>query len=410
MKYVIVGNSAAAVGCVEGIRSVDKTSPIVIISDEPHRTYSRPLISYWLEGAVDDEHIYYRGADFYEKNGVTAMLGVRCVKIEPESKRVILENGETVDYGKLLVAAGSSPFVPPVPGLATCENAFTFLSWDSAKAVRAAVTKSSRVVILGAGLIGLKAAEGLHGLCADITVVDLADRILPSILEADAAAIMQRHLEAHDIKFILSDAAAEVKDGALILKSGTVCPFDVLIVAVGVRANTGLIKDAGSEVARGIITDDCLNTSLPDVYAAGDCTESFDISCSQRRVLALLPNAYLQGETAGINMAGETCQFKKAIPMNAIGFFGKHIVSAGSYDGEEIVDVGENDYRKLVFADGVLRGFMIIGEVDRAGIYTSLVREKTPIDTLDMDILRDKPQLLMFGRSERKEKLAGGTL
>ena len=408
MKYVIIGNSAAAIGCVSGIRTVDGESSITLISDEPHFTYSRPLISYWLKGKVTDDKMYYRSSDFYEKNNCTAILGKKAEKIDTDAKKVVLEDGSTVEYDKLLVATGSSPFVPPVEGMNDAKNAFTFLNWDSAKAVKEAVNKDSKVVIMGAGLIGLKAAEGLHEVCDDITVVDLADRVLPSILDASGAGMVQKHIEKEGIKFLLNDAASAVKENTIVLKSGKELAYDVLIVAVGVRPNTGLIKDAGGEVNRGIITDNHQATSLTDVYSAGDCTESLDICTGQSKILALLPNAYFQGETAGINMAGGNQTFDTAMPMNAIGFFGLHMLTAGAMEGECFEEIDENNYKRMFFSDGLLKGFILIGEIDRAGIYTSLIREKTPMDQINSNLLKVNPQLMVFDKKARMQKLAGG--
>lgn len=405
MRYVIIGNSAAAIGCVSGIRTIDKESQITLISDESHFTYSRPLISYWLKGKVNDEKMYYRNSDFYEGNNCRALLGKKAIKIDSAAKCVVLDDGSNVEYDRLLVATGSSPFIPPVEGLNKAKNTFTFMKWDSAKKIKAAVNIDSKVVIMGAGLIGLKAAEGLHEICQDITVVDMADRILPSILDKRGADFVQRHLETKNIKFILNDAAQSVENNSIILKSGSVLSYDVLIIAVGVRPNTELLKDAGGNVNRGIITDNRQETSLHDIYAAGDCTESFDICTEQNKILALLPNAYMQGEIAGINMAGGEKTFEIAMPMNAIGFFGLHMITAGNMEGDCVETIDENNYKKMFFADGLLKGYILIGEISRAGIYTSLIREKTHMEDVDINLLKNSPQLLVFNKNTRKTKL-----
>ncbi len=405
LNYVIIGNSAAAIGCVSGIRTIDKESQITLISDEPHFTYSRPLISYWLKGKVDDEKMYYRNSDFYEKNNCNTILGKKVITIDSSAKLVVLEDDSYVKYDKLLVATGSSPFVPPVEGLNEASNTFTFMKWDSVKGVKSAVKNDSRVVIMGAGLIGLKAAEGLHEICEDITVVDMADRILPSILDKKGADFVQRHIEKHNIKFILNDAAQSVTNNSVSLKSGQTLDYDVLIVAVGVRPNTELVKNAGGNVNRGIVTDNKQETSLQDIYAAGDCTESFDICTEQNKILALLPNAYMQGEIAGINMAGGDKEFDTAMPMNAIGFFGLHMITAGSMEGECAEAIDENNYKKMFFADNLLKGYILIGEISRAGIYTSLIREKIHLEEIDINLLKNSPQLLVFNKNTRKAKL-----
>lgn len=407
MNYVIIGNSAAAVGTIEGIRQIDKTGNITVISDEKHHTYSRPLISYWLMGKVTDKNIYYRSPDFYEKNGVKTMLGCRAVKIDTEAKNVVLSDGSLVPYDKLMTATGSKPFVPPMNGMDKIASCHTFMSYDSVRAIRSEIKEGAKVLIIGAGLIGLKAAEALNAYKADITVVDMADRILPSILDVRAGSIMMKHIESKGIKFILGTSVDEFSEHSAKLKNGASVDFDMVIIAVGVRPNTELIAEAGGKVDRGIICDLTQKTTLDDVYAAGDCTVSHDSSSDSDKILALLPNAYMQGEVAGRNMAGAETKYENAIPMNAIGFFGLHIITAGSYDGEEYVEENGNTYKKLVFKDGLLKGFILMGDVKRAGIYTSMIKERIPLENVDMDMLKNRPQMMMFGKARREEKLGG---
>lgn len=406
MNYVIIGNSAAAVGTISGIREIDPNGKITVISDEKYHTYSRPLISYWLQGKVTDKNIYYRDPDFYEKNGVETILGKKVTKINTEGKTVVLDDGISVPYDKLMVATGSKPFVPPMNGLDKVHY-HTFMSYDSVKAIRAEVKPNMKVLIIGAGLIGLKAAEALSAYNAQITVVDMADRILPSILDVRAGVKMQKHIEKQGVRFILGTSADELSEHSAKLKNGVTVDFDMLIIAVGVRPNTELISDAGGKVERGIITDMTQKTTLNDVYAAGDCTVSYDASSDTEKILALLPNAYMQGETAGRNMAGRENYYVNAIPMNAIGFFGLHIITAGSYDGEEYIDETENTYKKLVFRDNTLKGYILMGDVKRAGIYTSMIKERIELDDVDVEMLKDKPQMMMFSKERREEKLGG---
>lgn len=406
MKYVIIGNSAAAVGCIEGIRQEDRTGPITVVTDEPYHTYSRPLISYLLLGKTDEERMKYRPDGFYEENGVTLLAGKRAEKIDPESKTVLLDDGQALSYDKLLVAAGSRPFVPPIKGLDGVENAFTFMTLDSAKALEKALGPDKRVLILGAGLIGLKCAEGIAGRVGSLTVADLADHILPSILDSEAAAMVQRHIEDHGVSFLLGDGVDSFEGNTAVLKSGKKVPFDLLVICVGVRPNTSLVSEAGGEVARGIRVDPGCATTIPDVYAAGDCTESFDVSSGQERILALLPNAYMQGRCAGTNMAGGEAVYDHAIPMNAIGFFGYHVLTAGTYTGEIYRSAEGCSLKKLFYENDRLKGYILLGDAARAGIYTSLIRKETPLSSIDFALICEKPQLMAFTREERKEMLA----
>lgn len=407
MNYVIIGNSTAAIGCVEGIRQIDTKGRITIISDEPYHTYSRPLISYLLYGKTNEERMKYRNNEFYKEHKVQTILGHKAVSINKDKKMVTLDNQETVPYDKLLIAAGSRPFVPPMKGLESVKEKFTFMTLDDAYSLEKAIHKESKVLVVGAGLIGLKCVEGILERVQSVTVVDLADRILPSILDKQGAAMVQSYIEEKGVQFILNDCVEEFSAASAQLKSGKKIDFDILVIAVGVRPNTELLRDIGGKVSRGIVIDTKSKTSVKDIFAAGDCTECMDITSDEYKVLALLPNAYMQGETAGINMAGGKASFDKAIPMNAIGFFGYHIITAGSYIGEDQVTENGNQYKKLFTKDDLLKGYIMVGNVTNAGIYTSLIREKTPLSSIDFELIKEKPQLMAFSKKDRKVKLGG---
>lgn len=406
MRYVIIGNSAAGVAAAEGIRSRDKSGEIVMISEEKFPAYGRPLISYYLLGATDRAHMDYRPSDFYEKNGITLRLGVRAEKIDPVGHTVLLSDGSEIGYDKLLAATGSRSFVPPAEGLSEVKAKYTFMTLADALALEKALSKKKEVLIVGAGLIGLKCMEGILGRVKKVTVIDMADRVLSSILDEKGSQIVQRQLEARGVRFVLSDSVVRFEEGRAKLKSGGEIAFDLLVMAVGVRPNIELVKEAGGKTDRGIVTDEGMRTSLPDIYAAGDCTESSDIASGKRRILALLPNAYRQGYCAGENMAGGDARFGDAMPLNAIGFFGSHILTAGAYEGESFI-TGEGDtYRRFFVKDGVLKGFILIGAPERAGIYTALVRERRSLSEVDFEMLKTEPRLSAFSAEERKKAFA----
>ncbi len=405
-KIVIIGNSAAAVGCIEGIRSVDKASEIVVISDEQHHVYSRPLISYLLLGSTDRQRMKYRPDSFYADNMTDVMLGKTVVAIDPKAKNVKLKTGEVISYDKLLVATGSSPFIPPMKGLDKAKKCFTFMKLDDALALEKELTPKSRVLVIGAGLIGLKCVEGIADRVGSISVVDMADRILPSVLDKDGAQLVQSFIEKRGVKFYLNDSTAEISENKAVLKSGAEVDFDILVVAVGVRPNISLLKDIGADCGRAIKVNEKCQTSIEDIYAAGDCTESYDISADTNRVLALLPNAYMQGETAGVNMGGGEKVYDNAIPMNAMGMFGYHMITAGSYDGDVYTETDGMNYKKLFYKDNRLVGYIIIGDVERAGIYTSLIRQRTPLNEIDFELIKSKPQLMAFSAQRRAKELA----
>jgi NAD(P)H-nitrite reductase large subunit len=407
-KYVIIGNSAAGIGAVEGIRQIDKQGEITVITNEAHHTYSRPLISYLLLGKVTEETMKYRGDNFYTDNNVKLLADVAVTKIDAKAKQVVLSNKSSVPYDKLLVAAGSSAFVPPFEGLDSVKDQFTFMSLDDAHKLGKALTPNKRVLIIGAGLIGLKCAEGIAARAAHITVVDLAPRILSSILDDDGAKVVQSHIESKGVEFKLAAGVKKFAGNTATLESGESIGFDVLVLAVGVRPNTALLKDIAT-IERGIVVNNKSQTSAPDIFAAGDCTQTLDVSSGQNKIMALLPNAYMQGECAGVNMAGGDKTFDKAIPMNAIGFFGLHMITAGNYTGDVYKgEIANNtDYKRLFYSDNKLNGYILIGNVEKAGIYTSLIRDRTPLDSIDFALVCEKPGLMAFTKEDRKEKLGG---
>ena len=407
MRYVIIGGSAAAIGCIEGVRSVDKTGEIILITGETEWNYSRPLISYLLEGKTTRDKMWCRPDSFFTRNGVTVKAGVLATALDAGDRTVRLSTGERLAYDRLLAATGSRPFVPPIPGLETVERTFCFQTLSDASALAEALRPASRVLILGAGLTGVKCAEGIRGLCAQIAIADLAPRVLPAVLDDTGAAMVQARMEEKGVRFYLNDSAAAFRGNTARLQSGTELEFDVLVTAVGVRPNTQLVADAGGAVDRGILVDGRCATTLPDVYAAGDCAQGYDAVSGEKRMLPLWPNAVLQGETAGINMAGGRADYTQGIALNASGVFGLHMVTAGSYEGESFTVQRDGSYKRLVTADGVLKGVIMVGDVSRAGIYTDLIRKKKPLSEIDFDLIRESPQLMAFSQKDRRVQLGG---
>lgn len=415
MDYVILGNSAAAVGCIEGLRKCDKEGRITVISDEPHHVYSRPLISYYLAGKVSAKNMVYRKTDFYEKLGVETMFGKKATAIDPKGKTVTLDSGETVKYDKLLVATGSSPFVPPTEGLKAQDNFYTFLKYDDALGIEKWISKDANVVVVGAGLIGLKAAEGIAPVAGSVHVVEMATRVLPMILDEAAAAPVQKRLEENGVTFHLGMTVAEVVGEQhiekVVLKDGTELPCDVLVMGVGVRPNVAEAKAAGVDVNRGILVDETMRTNVADIWAAGDVTEGVDAVTGERKIMALWPNAYAQGRAAGCDMAGQKDDFGGVFPMNAVGFFGLSVITAGVQGGEGTQLLSKYDdktgaSKRFYVKDDRLVGMILVGDVDRAGIYTYLMSERIPLSSLEGTLTDDGFGLMALGQERMKQRIS----
>ncbi|MHB1419629.1 MAG: NAD(P)/FAD-dependent oxidoreductase [Bacillota bacterium] len=418
MSYVIIGNSAAAVGAVEGIRQVDGTGPITIISQEPYHTYSRPLISYYLSGKVAEETMYYRSLDFYERHHVETMLGREATGIDVGNRQVIINNAKRVNYDQLLIATGGKPFIPPLQGLDK-GNIFTFIKLDDVKKIQEVAGKGRRGIIIGAGLIGLKAAEALNILGVELTVVELANRVLSAILDEEAAGIVQGHLEARGIQFQLETTVEKVLGensvSGVVLQNGQQLPCDFLIVAIGVVPNTGVVRDTPVKVNRGIVVDDRMRTNVEGIYAAGDVAEGYDVIFGAPRVLPILPGAYCQGETAGKNMAGQVSVYAGGFAMNSIGFFGLPMATAGmirpdsgDYEVHVSADAGQKTYRKIVLKDNVLTGFITLNRIDRSGILTGLIRDRINVEVFKARLLEENLGYIDFPQELRNTRLLQG--
>ena len=406
-RYVIIGGSIAGVSCAEGIRSADPEGEITLVTAEALSNYGRPLISYYLEGKTDEEHMSWRGADFYEKNRVSVLHGVMAERLDPKARTVKLSDGETLGYDALCLCTGSAPICPKFEGLDTVPQWQFFTTLADAKALEQTVTQQTRVLIIGAGFIGLKCAEGLRERAGSITVCDLAGHAMSGSLDADSASILERHLEQNGLQLLLDNTVTRFEGGRAYMRNGATVDFDVLVIAVGVRPETALFTSAGGTTGHGIPVDDHMKTLLPDIWAAGDCTESFEVSAGSPGVLAVLPMAALQGECAGVNMAGGSKVFDKGMKLNSIGFFGLNIMSAGTYTDLAYCEVTERESKKLFARGGVLTGFILVGDVARAGIYTALIRERMPLDKIDFDSVCREPSLLPFGKTYRARKLGG---
>lgn len=417
-KYVIIGGSASGLAAAEQIRKTDKKGEITILTKEAYLPYSRPSISYYLKGAVKEKDMFLRKSSFYKENRINVVTKTNVTSIDREN-RIVKAGRKNYPYDKLCIASGSKPFIPPMKNVLGKSNALTFLDLASAKEMKALANEKTKAVVIGAGLIGMKAAEGLSKICKSVDVVELAPRILPSILDAKSSKNVKKYIEENGgIKFHLGDTVTEAKSSgktikSVILKSGKTLKCDLLILAVGVRPEIELAEKAGLEVSRGIVTDiKTMRTNDENIYAAGDCTVSVDMLDGSKKIIALWPNAVLQGTAAGSQMAGGDMIFDASYSVNAIDFYGLRICTCGliNAQGEQYSDrishIGD-EYKRLIFEKNHLVGFVLINASTNAGIYTSLIENKTDLNSLEGDIM-NTPSLFLFDKKVRTEKLRGG--
>lgn len=429
-EYLIVGNSAAGVTAAEHIRSCDSEGGILIVSREPYAAYGRPLISYLIEGKTTEGKIGFKDEGFYERLNLKTLFGPSCevVSLDAEAHEATLVDGRVIAYGKCLIATGSVPFVPPIEGMEDKDNVFSFLTLDDAKAAGEAAKKAtalahgedrnSRIVVIGGGLIGLKAAEALSYHADEVVVLELAPRILPAVLDGEGASLVQRQLEKHGIVCMPGvSAKCFLGEGRHVatacLTTGDDIACDLVVAAVGVRPNVAIAVEAGAEQGRGLVCGVDLQTSLADVFAAGDVVQVTDALDGSKHPLALWPNAIRQGKTAGLFMAGSDAAepFEHSFAVNAVDFFEISLLTAGMInpsadsDCEIKVVADEGKYAKFVMKDDRLMGYILVNRPANAGIYTALIEQETPLSSLDDDVFENTPLNIDFPAQVRWARL-----
>jgi len=417
--YLIIGNSTSAIACIEAIRERDREGSVAVVSDQREHCYCSPLITYVLAGKVPEDRMAYRPADFYETMQVTTHLGVEATDIRPREHQVVLSDGAVIGYGKLLLAVGGTPIVPDMPGI-DLEGVFTFTRHADMSRVREYVKTGHvrQAVVIGGGMIGIKVAEAFAAMDIETTIVELMDRVLAQALDETGSQMARRSLEDHGIRVVTSSGATSVGGGSgkvqsVTLDSGSRLPAQIVIFAVGVRPSTSLAEKAGISINRGILVDDHMTTSDPDVYAAGDCTEGYDPLLGEARPIAIWPGAYMQGEVAGKNMAGQDESYVGSIPMNSIQVCGLPTISVGLIsppEGAEILEHLSPDgaaYRKAFIVENKLVGALLVGEIDRAGIITGLIRQGADVSSFKHKLIERDLGLLALPKQYRKHMVSG---
>jgi NAD(P)H-nitrite reductase large subunit len=419
IRYLIIGNSVAAVNCVEAIRSVDKTNDITIVSGEEPFNYSRPLLSYYLGGRITEEKLPFVDRDFYEKHGVNLILGKKAVDLNVLKKEVSLDDATLLSYDRCLISVGGVPIVPPIEGLRdNIEGIFTFLTLKEAKGLIDYIErkKIKEAVVLGGGLIGLKVVEGLIERGIKPTVIEISDRILANTFDKEASSIIEERLAKWGCKVIREDTIQGIDTNErritrILLRNGNeLVATSLLIMAVGVWPNLELVRGTPVQAERGILVDRFMGTSVEGVYAAGDCAQGIDSLRNTNEVIAIWPVAARQGTVAGLNMCGIQTEYSGLFAMNSVQICDIPTISLGITDppedtGYEVLrslDRSKGTYKKIVLKDGRVVGVILLCSIERAGVYGMLIREGIEVQGFKDQLLRDDFGLLVLPKEFRK--------
>jgi NAD(P)H-nitrite reductase large subunit len=412
-KYVIVGASAAGIGAVEAIRDVDPIGSVAVISEEPCPQYSRPMISDFVSGKADFSKMKCRTDDFWEENKVEAFTAKKAVALNLNEKTVQLENGEKIAYEKLLIATGGKPFVPKMEG-SDKDGVFTFTTFKDALLLAAKIdsTNAKAAVVIGAGLIGIAVTEALVKRGLMVTMVELQDKILSLLLDAKASDLVEGIVKKAGVNIVTGQSVQKILGkpgndgvvGGVLLTRGDEVPCDLVVVSIGVVPRTELAVGTAVKINRGIVVDNTMQTSVPDVYASGDVAEAYDFILNQNRLLPLWPLAMLEGQVAGYNMAGQKTTYTGGTNMSSLKYFGIPIVSIGLANAKEdpALEVlvkqepEHNLYKKLVLKNNIIVGMTLVNCIERAGVLFYLMKNAINVRRFKQQLMSDEFGLAML--------------
>ncbi|HAT4251687.1 TPA: NAD(P)/FAD-dependent oxidoreductase [Clostridium perfringens] len=378
MRYIVVGASAAGISGAKTLRELDKDAEIILVSKDEN-VYSRCILHHYISGHRDIEALDFTDRDFLEKYNIEWKKGLEVKSIDDREHVIVLSNGESLKYDKILLATGASAFIPPVENLREAKNVVGLRNLEDAIKIKEEAEKVKNVVVLGAGLVGIDAIAGLAFKDLNVTLVEMGDRVLPIQLDKYASSKYEKRFEDAGVKLKLGVRAEKVlidenkNPKALLINTGEEIPCELIIVATGVRSNVAFLKDSSIETDRfGLIINEKGETNARDVYGAGDITGRNPI----------WPTAVKEGIIAANNMVGNEIFMEDFFgSKNTMNFLGLTTMSLGVVNAPdnsytEEIDISGENYKKIIHKDGKIYGAIIQGDLSYAGVLTQLIKEK----------------------------------
>jgi len=363
----------------------------------------------------------YRDPNFYDKNNVHALLGVEATHIDTDTRTVETSDRRSLGFDRLLIAIGGKPVIPRDVTGTDAQGVFTLTTWDDARSIQDFIETNAvqEAVVVGGGLIGLKSMEALVELGIKTTVVELAGRILSTTLDEAASALACEHLEKAGVELCCGTTVSRIveEDGKVagaVLRGNKEVRCGLVVFAIGVVPSTDIVAGTDIEVDRGILVDEMMQRSAQGIYAAGDVVEITDLVTGQKRPISILPNAYRQGLIAGYNMAGKKRTYRGGMIMNSVDILGLPTISVGitsaTGDGYEMLstfDATRPSYKKIVLRDDKVVGAVFVGEIERAGIITGLIKEGISVSSFKDLLLTEQFGLISLPADYRKHVVSG---
>lgn len=398
-QYVIVGTGPAGINAAEGLRSKDSEAKIFLVGQEPVYPYSPTVLPYFISGKIKEKNLFLPGESYLSEHQIELIRGNGAISVSPQEGKVYLKDGSSLSYDGLILAQGGSPVLPGIPGLKECDP-FVLRTLADAKRLKTKAQRSSKAIILGAGLIGMHTAQSLAEAGLSVSVIEVMGRILPGYFDKKATAIIRKVYEAHRIRFFTSTEVEEVTfrkgDFFVSLKEGKRMEAPLLLVATGVAPNVDFLRGSGIEVDKGILVDQAMRTSIPNIFAAGDVAQAESFWGGAKVNQPILIHAVDQGRMAAASALGEKVSHVGNVSMNLFHFFGHRGLSIGrvSPEGKDRFQVhqtyvpSKGRYLKFVFEGDLLVGVTGIDSDLDSGILLQMIRRRIPLDGNKKEFLK----------------------
>lgn len=387
--YLIIGNSFAGTHAAKSIRSVLPESDVTICAREKYPFYSKPKLPAFLAGEVSLEKLYIYPEAWYGDNGLKLVLNETAVSVDPAARQVQFASGKKLSYDKLLIANGSRAAFPPIAGLDK-PWVFSLRTLDDAIAIREYAKGKKDVIVIGGGLLGLEAGNGLRKLGLNVQVIEFFDRLLPRQMDKDGSVILQKKFEEMGFSFVLGVVTEKIyeENGKRLvkLKDGRTFSADFVLVSAGIAPDVELARTAQLTINKGVVVCDYLRTNNPDIYAAGDVAEH------QGRIYGIWPAAEEQGRLAGMNMTGEEETYQGTVMSTTLKVVGIDLASLGDITGADArkyyrSDEAKNLYQKIFVRNNRIVGAILLGDIKKAFSLQSMMKAGTNVNGREDKIL-----------------------
>lgn len=388
-KYIVIGASAAGVACATKLRDLDKESEIIMIGADDKIPCNRCLLSEILSGDKTEKDITTKDLDYFKQQNIKVMLSTTVTDISTKEKMVILQNGQKLSYNKLFLGVGKSGFIPNIPG-SNLSGVFSFYGLPDINAINNYITqnKVKNVVIIGAGLTGLECCDALASKGLNVSLVERSTHVLPHQIDNAGAQFIQNLIKKNGVKFYSGEIVEEIigkdkKVSAVRLSEHEEIQANLVIFAIGGKTNLELALHAGIDtLPSGITVKNTMQTSDPDIFAGGDCCIVKDLLTGNPVQSCLWSDAVMQGITAAHGMVGIKREYSGILIITSSNIFDTQFVTCGpvtqpNQNYEEIIKSGPNFYHKFLIHDGVLKGFVMVGNIENVGLLRKKLIDKT---------------------------------